>query len=178
MSASPAPHRGRSGGGIRALLPVFARTRGSWWTGVATAVAAAVIVVLHAVTQGLTLSPAQQVEGYFGGFDHALTNVAEFPLGSGPDMAAAVPTGVTRLVDGEAPSSPGDVCFSPALARQVGDARELRYYGGALELTATCTAVDDQHRDGVVVYAAPGTWAAAGSGLPVEAVHRWGVSRV
>ena len=78
----------RSSAGVGTLLPIFARTRGSWWTGLAAAVAAAVIMVLHAVTQGLSLSPEQQAEGYLGGFERAQTTVTSYPLGADVDIVA------------------------------------------------------------------------------------------
>lgn len=211
----PAP---RPSAGVGALLPIFARTRGSWWTGVAAAVAAAVIVVLHAVTQGLSLSPEQRAAGYLGGYAHARTAVASYHLGRGvdesdlreamtragavevgvalaaidlglpqgldvdgfryeeSDLRATTPTGTVRVVDGSAPTVPGQVCLSPALAERLGDTTDLVFFDGALTLTPTCTAVDDHQRDGVTVYAAPGTWGAAGAGLAQDEVLRWGVT--
>ena len=207
----------RPSAGLSDLLPVFARTRGSWWTAAAAAVAALVIVVLHAVTQGLTLSPAQRADALYGRFDHMRAGVASYPLGSGPDIAAlssslgaagatdvgvelyarelgdaqemslgavryeehdltGTPTGTVTLVGGTVPQHPGEVCASTALAERLNGASQVSFLDGALSLRVTCRAVDDHIRDGITVYAAPGTWAEAGQGLSQEALRRWGVT--
>lgn len=208
----------RSSARTGSLLLIFARTRGSWWTGIAAAFAAAVIVVLHAVTQGLSLSPEQQTMGYFGGYEYAQTAVSSYPLGTDVDaealrhamtragantvgltltaidlgvprglavdgiryeevdLGADIPSGTVHLVDGAVPTAPGHVCLSSALAEKLGATTDLAFFDGALTLTSTCTAVDDHHRDSVAVYAAPGTWGAAGEGLTEDELHRWGVT--
>lgn len=215
MSRAALPAQ-RRGVGLGPLLPVFARTRGSWWTGAAAGLAALVIVLLHALTQGLTLSPAQHAQGYFGDFEAARTSAAQYGLGSGPDREAirgaltragatdvgvelyaidlgresgadrgevryeeqdlaSTPTGTVRLESGRVPARAGEACMSPALAERLGSPSSLSYFDGALSLSITCVAVDDQVRDTSAVYAAPGTWAAAGAGLSQDAIRRWGV---
>lgn len=82
--------------------------------------------------------------------------------------------GTVELVQGRAPTSPGEVCLSPEAKRQAPAATALSFYGDALTLRVTCTAVDDHHRDGVTIFAAPGTWAAAGDGKAAEDLRRWG----
>ncbi|MDO4239686.1 hypothetical protein [Micrococcus sp.] len=176
------------------------------------------IMVLHAVTQGLSLSPEQQAEGYFGGFERAQTTVTSYPLGADVDivaldaamtragatevgstlavidlglpqgsavdgiryeeldLSADTPTGTVRLLDGTVPTAPGQVCLSPALAEKLGATTDVAFFDGALTLTPTCTAVDDHRRDSVAVYAAPGTWGAAGAGLAEDELRRWGVT--
>ncbi|MDY6055004.1 hypothetical protein [Micrococcus sp.] len=79
---------GRSTAGIASLLPVFLRTRGSWWTALASATAAALMVLLHAVTQSYSLGPEQQRDQLLGGFEYASQNVVELPLGAGLDQPA------------------------------------------------------------------------------------------
>lgn len=202
--------------GLGPLLPVFARTRGSWWTGGAAGLAALVIVLLHALTQGLTLSAAQQTRGYFGDFEAARTSAAQYGLGSGPDREAirgaltragatdagvrlyvidlgresgadrgemryeeqdlaATPAGAVRLESGRVPVSAGEACLSPALAERLDSPTSVSFFDDALSLAITCVAVDDQARDASAVYAAPGTWAAAGAGLSQDSLRRWGV---
>lgn len=208
-------HRDPVRPGVGPLLSVFLRTRGSAWSAVASAVAALLIVALHAVTQGLVTSPQQDAEEYFGDFDHVWSNALTVRLGdrlpqssleqalhdAGADLvgvrtfaielggaedpalgslryeevdfAAAARTTTTRVVEGDAPHAPGQVCLTPAAADLVGGTSRLSFYAGVLDLAPQCIAVNDHHRDEAAIYAFPGTWDAAGQALDSAAAQRW-----
>lgn len=164
--SGPTVREGRRPTGVRVLLPVFARTRGSWWSGLAAAVAAA---VNKAGASDSAVSLYVPDIGQAAGPVHGDVRYQELDL-------ATRPTSAVRLQSGSVPSTPGQACVSPAPADRRGSPTKMGFFDGALSLRIICVADDDQSRDVPAVYAAPGTWDAAGAGLSEDALRRWGVT--